>query len=285
MIAMNLALVPFYGGYFERLMELQEIQGSNMSSAQVLEYLRDFAMAAIPIAGFSVLGSTIIQVVVIAAGWNHLVEEETTLIAILRKVFARAVWVALLQTILLIMIIGVGILGIAVLGGMLGGALMSGGTGGKVLGFLIVLIVLLAGFIGAIYLGVASVFRMHEVVCEDRGPWRGLISSMALVKGSWWRVLGLILVVAVLAGIGMVVIQSIIGLVVPSPPGDGVSAMIARVTDWRLAILNSIPTALFWLFFVNFLTLLYTDLRVRRGDFDTDDMVASDWSDAPIQVI
>jgi hypothetical protein len=134
------------------------------------------------------------------------------------------------------------------------------------------------------YFSVITTFRVHEIVVDERGPWRGLISSIALVRGSFWRLAGLLLVIG---GLTMVVVIMIPGAVNPRGIWGSVATLTPLladsgnkaetatfVTDYASSytLLSSllqraaIPVAM--LIAINLLTAMYVDLRVRRGDFE-----------------
>jgi hypothetical protein len=134
------------------------------------------------------------------------------------------------------------------------------------------------------WFSVIITFRIHEIVVDGRGPWRGLIASIALVRGSFWRLAGLLLVIG---GLSMVLVIVIPGAVNPR----GIWGSVATLTPFLADSQNKAEAATFltdyansyslvsslvqraaipiaMLIAINLLTAMYVDLRVRRGDFE-----------------
>jgi hypothetical protein len=130
------------------------------------------------------------------------------------------------------------------------------------------------------YFAVGTIFRLHETVVDGRGPWRGLISSMALVKGNWWRTAGVCIPFFALFFFLAVVIPTTLA---PRDPVGGLEAATLtgearQIATWfaetasaitpLYSILRGIGTPVALVLGINLLTAAYFDLRVRRGDFD-----------------
>jgi len=98
----------------------------------------------------------------------------------------------------------------------------------------------------AVYLGIFWAFTLQTALLESCRPTAALSRSWALVKGSWWRVLG----ISLLLGL----IQFGINLV------SGIIPFIGGI----IAIFISMPIA------TTGLTLLYFDLRVRKQAYSLD---------------
>ncbi len=98
----------------------------------------------------------------------------------------------------------------------------------------------------AIYLSIIWAFSLQAALFEGYGPMAALSRSLALVKGSWWRVLGILAVLwLILMGINFV--SSIIPFI------GGI-----------IAIFISSPVA------ATGATLVYFDLRVRKEGYNLD---------------
>jgi hypothetical protein len=98
----------------------------------------------------------------------------------------------------------------------------------------------------AVYFGVRWNFVVQAALLEGVGPRAALSRSSAIVKGYWWRVLGITLVVA------------IIGLIV-------------TLGLWFIPFVGSvIGSILVVLFSVTAATLLYYDLRFRKSGYNTE---------------
>jgi hypothetical protein len=89
----------------------------------------------------------------------------------------------------------------------------------------------------AVYFGVRWSFIVQAALLEGVGPRAALSRSSAIVKGNWWRVLGIMLVVYIIASVISVVlafipvIGSIIGSILVTP--IGITAAILLYYDLR----------------------------------------------------
>jgi hypothetical protein len=102
-----------------------------------------------------------------------------------------------------------------------------------------------------LFLVVVWPFYVQAVVIEGRGPFHALMRSLELVRGSWWRVFGILVVfVVILFAIGSVA----------SVPGSLLFQL--QPTLGYLAIV--IAGALLRLTLYIGATLLYFDLRIRK---------------------
>lgn len=101
----------------------------------------------------------------------------------------------------------------------------------------------------AIYLVVRWVLLQQSVMIEGRRHWAALDDGADAVRGSWWRVLGILIVIALIE-LGPVSIASAIAM--PLPP-----LASAALTSIVLAFVIPFP--------VTAQTLLYYDLKARRA--------------------
>ena len=122
----------------------------------------------------------------------------------------------------------------------------------------------------AIYFGVCWILSYQTFVLEGLGIRASMGRSRALVRGTWWRVLG----IAILIGIIGIVLSFVVGLL------GGVLNLIlffAKSSGFGLALL-SVLTFVFNLVAQVFAApiwycgevLLYYDLRVRKEGFDLE---------------
>jgi len=129
------------------------------------------------------------------------------------------------------------------LGSMLGAAALAGLA---VFGMAITVI----GIPFAVYFGVRWLFVYQAALLEVTGPRAALSRSSALVKGTWWRVFGIILVIGIIvfaasAILGLIpVVGSIIGTILVTPFGVAGG------------------------------TLLYYDLRVRKEEYSLEGLAS-----------
>ncbi len=135
-------------------------------------------------------------------------------------------------------------------------------------------VVLLVGLAGATVLAAWLYVRLAlaapALVLEDVGPVAAMRRSAALVKGSWWRVLGILLLTAVVAqvvaGVLAVPFSLVSSLVLSSASGD--SAAAAMVSLFLTSIGTVVSTAVVLPFSAGVTALLYLDRRMRREGLD-----------------
>ncbi len=106
----------------------------------------------------------------------------------------------------------------------------------------------------AIYFGVRWTFIWQVALLQGIGPRDALSRSSDLVKGNWWRVVGILFVVGIIAG----AISWILGLILGLIPVVGEIIGIILITP--IAIIGA--------------TLLYYDLRVRREGYNLEKMAS-----------
>jgi hypothetical protein len=112
----------------------------------------------------------------------------------------------------------------------------------------------------AVYFAVKWLFALQVVALENHGPLKALSRSSDLVKGDWWRVLGIALVFFIL---GMAVVLIPLELLGQAAGDDDptMSLIAMAVTPILGTILMTIGP-----------TLLYYDLRLRKEKFNIDVM-------------
>ena len=107
-------------------------------------------------------------------------------------------------------------------------------------------ICIVVGSVAAIYLMVGWIFLWQAALLEGLGPIAALSRSWALVKGNWWRVFGIMLVLVLIA----VAINAILGLI------PVVGEIIGSILVAPIVITSA--------------TLLYYDLRVRKEGYSLE---------------
>jgi len=209
-------------------------------------------------------GLVFVQVMTAIAGWNALNDEPLTLGELMDRTVGRPLWYGILQTIIfgLILFVVLMILSIIMFGAGGGGA-----AGGIILGLIF------------LYPLLATALRIHEVSIEDRGPWHGLIASIALVNSNFGRIFGALAVYGIIFGVILIGISTITGTgglsmmgMQGSQGNDPAAAletlkMVRENYTWGVVILNSIVVGIVSIFGLYLLTPLYADSRARRGDF------------------
>ena len=94
----------------------------------------------------------------------------------------------------------------------------------------------------------------QAVVAENLGPLDGLERSADLVRGQWWRIFGIALVISILAG----VLAAVLGVSLQA-------AGWALENGWLVLVGQVISDAIALSFAALAGTLLYFDARARRG--------------------
>ena len=133
--------------------------------------------------------------------------------------------------------IGAGILTFLVIGGITAVSVLV--TTFSWVGWILVIVCACAG----IYLGISWILIFPAALLEGVGPIAALSRSYSLVRNSWWRVLGITLVVGLISG----VISIVLGLI---PVVGFIIASILVAPIYTIAN-----------------TLLYYDLRVRKEEY------------------
>lgn len=132
---------------------------------------------------------------------------------------------------------------VARLGAMLGAAVLAGLA---VFGMAITVI----GIPAAVYFGVRWLFIYQAALLEGTGARAALSRSSALVKGTWWRVFGIILVI----GIIVFAASLILGLI------PVVGSVIGTILVTPFGVAGG--------------TLLYYDLRVRKEEYGLEGLAS-----------
>src|SRR2546421_7809695 len=109
---------------------------------------------------------------------------------------------------------------------------------------------LIPGALG-IYLVIRWLFVAQTVMIEDRRNWSALDASAAMVRGRWWRTLGIILVVGLIE-LGPIVLASFTNLAPPLVEAITTSVVAAIVLPFGTAAQ----------------TLLFYDLKARKERAD-----------------
>lgn len=139
-----------------------------------------------------------------------------------------------------------------------------------VVGVLLVLMtIVVVGIPFAIYFGVCWAFILQVVMIERLGGFGAARRSRALVRGTWWRVLGILVViglmVSILSGVASLILGGIVGGLF-GLAGSGPDAAIGSIVANQIAsaVVASFATPLSLIA----TTILYYDLRVRKEGFD-----------------
>ena len=125
-------------------------------------------------------------------------------------------------------------------------------------------VALILPLIGFVALFIFWTVAIQSALVEGKGPIDALRRSYQLVRGRWWRVFGTVVVVLLVClGMGIVIGVPLV-LVSQALSGIGLGAIESFVD----VIANSIVMTLVLPALFIALTLLYFDLRVRKENFD-----------------
>ena len=134
----------------------------------------------------------------------------------------------------------------------------SAGIGGA---FAIIFLMIVALIVVACFFTVKFAFTSSAVVLEGLGPVDAIKRSWSLSKGSFWRILGRILLIGVVIGL----ISSVLGAVVGAILGVGANAaesvgMFVAFSAFVSALLSAVVIPVQ----SSFYTLMYLDERMRK---------------------
>ncbi|WP_284574167.1 hypothetical protein [Streptomyces sp. 2P-4] len=273
LLAMGLVAAASVAAVFPHLEPVFDAPyGEAPTREHVMPLLVAAAVLFVALAVLGMLGMAVISAACLAVLKEAVSGGPTTFAAVRRVAFRRAPAMAGA------MFLGYLIAGLPVLAVVAVWAPLAVATASEAApGALLVPLVLgmLAAFPVAVWLSVRFGLAPAAVVMEDAGPVAALRRSTALVRGDWWRVFGITLVGALLAGAIGYAIQlpfNLIGSFVIVPAialaEDGVSAAGA-ITVLVVAVLvtlaGGIAGQLFQIGFMQLVAgLLYTDQRIRR---------------------
>ena len=144
-------------------------------------------------------------------------------------------------------------------------------SGGRIvpgIGVFLGLIVFVASFAALIFISIRWTLALPVIVAEGGGARKALGRSWRLVSGSSWRMLGYLLAFGLPFGLIAALLTLVLTLAV-DPQSLSMTALANPIDPVRVMILNfgsGIISALFMPFPAIGMTLLYLDLRWRRGE-------------------
>lgn len=158
-----------------------------------------------------------------------------------------------------VVLIGTIIVGLLFLASFVAGSLQPGPL---VFGGLIVSV---AFIVAVVFVGLRLAFIVQAVVIEGSGAWQSVRRSWRLVSGATWRVLGYLLLFGIVAALPAALISGIAGaLIGPAYSRFTLDYDSARV--FSTALISGLAAAVFAPISAIALTLLYFDLRSRKGE-------------------
>lgn len=171
-------------------------------------------------------------------------------------------WLPLIGLTLLITIIAIALVAAPF---VLGLALLAAGNAA---GFLVMLVLLVPAGLAAAYLSVRWVLAPPVLILEGRGVLASMKRSGQLIRRSWWRVFGILLLGYVL----VTFVASVLSL--PAQLLASIGLVSPDLDQWALPAGTAAATLISGLvtlpFVAAMLTLLYVDIRIRREGLDLD---------------
>lgn len=150
------------------------------------------------------------------------------------------------------------------------GAGLGAGAHLVVLGVLLGIVVGITASVFVLILGVRWLFAIPVVVLEHAGPVQALRRSWQLVRGSWWRVFGIMLLGWIIVYFVSAIISLPFGIgtfvttIQAAGAGGGAAWLSALLTAIGAIVANTVTAPLL----SGLLVVLYTDLRMRREGMD-----------------
>ncbi|MFC4497727.1 glycerophosphoryl diester phosphodiesterase membrane domain-containing protein [Streptomyces ovatisporus] len=155
-----------------------------------------------------------------------------------------------------------------------GVALLAAGL--DALGVAVMIVGLVAGLVGAIWIWVRFSLAAPALMLEKQGVLTAMRRSAKLVRGSWWRVFGVQILAAILVFIVASIIQMPATLIGALVSGQGAAALTdpAASTSWSSLIATGIgaviASTITFPIRAGVTALIYLDQRIRREALDLE---------------
>lgn len=185
------------------------------------------------------------------------------------RIWALVGWSALLTV--------AAIIGIGIVGGIAALLFAWGDTAGIVIGVLVMLLGILASVFLAAWLGTFFAFVPSALMIERLPLGQAIRRSWSLVRGSFWRTFGILLLIMVIVNtVSSVVTAPLsfiggIGISLFNPTGDEQAGIAALVALYIVTVIVSVVISAVTLVIQSAApALLYIDMRMRKEGFDLD---------------
>ncbi len=128
----------------------------------------------------------------------------------------------------------------------------------------------------AVWLAVRFSLASPALMLEKQGIRQAMSRSAKLVRGSWWRVLGIQLLAAVIVGVVSAVIAIPFSLIAAAFSGEGISGLLNGTGDlgWTYFVISGIGAVIASMIkfpiSAGVTVLLYIDQRIRREALDLE---------------
>ncbi|QKW27849.1 glycerophosphoryl diester phosphodiesterase membrane domain-containing protein [Streptomyces seoulensis] len=247
----------------------QALNDPNATSGELLRAMRSAMLGSGVVFLVSLIGTVLATALLTTATSRAVLGKPVTVAEAWRD--SRPQLLRLFGLILLLLVIGLGVFALGLLPGILVG--LSGspvaGTGLAALG------ALGAGAV-AIWLVVRFSLASPALMLEKQSVGKAMSRSVKLVKGAWWRVFGIQLLAAVIAGIVSAVIVIPFGIVGAAMSDDGISGMLNGDSSlsWTYLLVSGIGAVIGSMIkfpiSAGVTVLLYIDQRIRREALDLE---------------
>ncbi len=140
-----------------------------------------------------------------------------------------------------------------------------------VVGVVVGLALLLGAMVLAVYLSVVWSLGPAVLVLERLGPIASLGRSRRLLRGAFWRTLGILLLTSLIVGVLTQVLSIPISVIAQIIPFLGTEDQVATLTVIALVVSyvgTSLVTVLIYPFLAAVISLLYIDRRIRTEGLD-----------------
>ncbi|MFF9777713.1 glycerophosphoryl diester phosphodiesterase membrane domain-containing protein [Streptomyces sp. NPDC013978] len=172
----------------------------------------------------------------------------------------------------LLLVIAVLILTVGITPGVL---LASGGSTGP--GVLLAFLGGLGAFVLTVWLMIRFSLASPALMLEKQGVRKSMGRSVKLVRGSWWRVLGIQLLAAIIAYVVASIVVIPFSFAGAALDGDGISGLLATggtALGWTYLVISGvgavIGSTLTFPISAGVTVLLYIDQRIRREALDLE---------------
>lgn len=146
----------------------------------------------------------------------------------------------------------------------------GGGSSSVMLLLLLGFLLTIGGLIAAALLGVRLSVAGAALILENVSVWEGIRRSWRLTRGSFWRVLGTLLLAALLVGLVSSVISFPLGMVAGVTSLTVTGGAMLTAVDLLVTFLSFLLSAVIMPFSAAVVALIYIDLRMRREGLDVD---------------
>ncbi|NOY07022.1 MAG: hypothetical protein GXO82_10425 [Chlorobi bacterium] len=273
-LILGIAVNMFFGGLADVLTK------SDFEDIRIWEMLSNFLGAGLLFILSLILlalGSIIVQVAVTIVVCTEMEEDEITWSEALTRAFGVRGWKAVGQQILY----SLAIMALVVIPYVMIiiGAVSDSDTviGMGVLGFLVIIPV-------SIFLAIRWLFALQVIAWEDTGVIEGFKRSWFLVENNWWRVLGIVILLSIVAQFAISIIVTPLFFVAmwgiisqyfhmmmngadTMTPGQ-VAGMLKSL-GWGYGLVIGVSEILSLVVTPVYLAVMYFDLRARKGEFES----------------